>query len=446
MTANEHQESREITNDKNRSTLRKLLWALGILVVTPLALALMAGIVVAVRWWQEQRVAAADVAAEVALLETSGQPMTAKSLYAFHQLPADVPDTTDAWLAAQASIDPLTFNAAGSQLPYVGQGNKDLLRSEARGSQLAAAEQFLQAHDSTLQAILHAARQPGECRHPVKFEDGIHVDWKTVQGMRTLVRLLALNVRVRAYRGDASEAARSLGAMVAASNTISHQLTIVEQQVRMVTLVMALEEAEFLLNEIELTEEQLAAVQRKIAASDVEAGLTRGLIGERALGYQSFAELPNHAPLHVDCRKYLELMSQAIAASQQPFDGGHEQWKAVATEFAAEQAALPFWEKRKYVLTTNVVPSIGSAFGTATRTIAHRDAFVVGIAAERYRLKHGQFPAQIDELVPDFLQEVPNHPADGEPFNLVKGDGDLVIGRVVLRAKKMQSGPKNDRE
>jgi len=443
MTVHEH----EHTSSKSRSTLRWWLWTFGLVAVTPIVIAVLAGIVVAVRWWQEQRVAAAAVAEEVAYLEASGQPMSAKALYAFHKLPAGVPDTTDAWLAAQASIDPAPFNAAGSQLPYVGQGNKDLLRPDARGSQFAAAEQFLQAHDASLQAILHAARQPGECRHPTKFEDGIHANPTTVQGMRTIVRLLALNLRVRAYRGDASEAVESLQAMVAASNTIGHQLSTVEQLVRIVTLHVALEEAEFfLLNEIKLTDEQLATLQRQVAASDVEDGLTRGLIGERALGYQSFSELSNHAPLHVDCRKYLELMSQAIASSQQPFHEGHEQLKKLQTEFAAEQAALPFWERRKYALTTNVVPSLGAAFNAATRTIAQRDALVVAIAAERYRLKHGEYPEQIGDLVPDFLQSVPNHPADGKPISLTKGDGDLVVGSIVLRAKKMQNESNNNRE
>jgi hypothetical protein len=265
--------------------------------------------------------------------------------------------------------------------------------------------------------------------------------------MRTLVRLLAVNLRVRAYRGDAGGAVESLQAMVAASNTIGHQLSTAEQLVRIVTLHMALEEAEFfLLNEIELTDEQLAILQRQVAASDIEAGLTHGLIGERALGYQNFAQLLKHAPLHVDCRKYLDVMSQAIAASQQPFHEGHEQLKKLQTEFAAEQAALPFWERRKYVLTTNVVPSLGAAFNAAVRTIAQRDALVVAIAAERHRLKHGEYPEQIGDLVPDFLESVPNHPADGKPFSLTKGDGDLVVGSVVLRAKKMQNESNNNRE
>jgi hypothetical protein len=37
----------------------------------------------------------------------------------------------------------------------------------------------------------------------------------------------------------------------------------------------------------------------------------------------------------------------------------------------------------------------------------------VAIAAERYRLKYGQWPDKLETLVPEFLAEVP-----GDPFNL----------------------------
>ena len=139
-------------------------------------------------------------------------------------------------------------------------------------------------------------------------------------------------------------------------------------------------------------------------------------------------------------------MSQAIAASQHPFSEGREQFRKLAATLAAEQAALPPWEKQKYVLTSRVVPSVGATFNATERTIAQRDSLIVAIAAERYRLKHGEYPAQIGELVPDLLPVVPDHPADGKPLSVTKGDGDLVIESVVLRAKKMQSESNSNRE
>jgi hypothetical protein len=287
----------------------------------------------------------------------------------------------------------------------------------------------LAANDATLQAILAAAKQPGECRHPVKFEDGVSLDAKDTQEMRTLVRLLALNLRVRACLGDRNGAVESLDAMFAASDTIAHQLTITEQLVRMATLGAALTEAEFLLNEVELTDEQLAHLAARIAACDVQASFAEGLLGERAMGYLTFKQLPG-VPFASDRLKCLELMSQGIAASREPFPAGREHFQHVVDQFAAEQAAAGPLDKRKYVLTAQLVPSLTASFNAAARTLAYQRNLVTAIAAKRYRLKTCQFPAQLADLVPDFLPAVPQDPFDGQPLRMLTRDGELIIYSV----------------
>jgi hypothetical protein len=142
-------------------------------------------------------------------------------------------------------------------------------------------------------------------------------------------------------------------------------------------------------------------------------------VGERALGYQAFAEFPRHAPLHVDCHKYLEVMSQAIAASEQPFHEGHERFKKLAADFAADQAALPFWEKQKYVLTTNVIPSVGATWNAAARTIADATHCSLPLPASAAGSSTANFRRQSTSRS-RFLPAVPNHPADGKPLNLFK--------------------------
>lgn len=39
-----------------------------------------------------------------------------------------------------------------------------------------------------------------------------------------------------------------------------------------------------------------------------------------------------------------------------------------------------------------------------------------GVAAERYRRKHGAWPASLETLVPDFLPTVPTDPFSGRPL------------------------------
>ncbi len=57
------------------------------------------------------------------------------------------------------------------------------------------------------------------------------------------------------------------------------------------------------------------------------------------------------------------------------------------------------------------------------------------VAAERYRLKHGDFPRRWSDLVPVLLQEVPKEA--GKPYILKHDPGGLVIYRIGYREKDL---------
>src|SRR5262245_57031191 len=200
-------------------------WLLGVFLIALLilALAIFAGAVIALRWWIEDRVPAQAVEQEVARVRQAGQPMTVADLYALHTAPTDSPDSTAAWEAAlQAASGSLTRDADG--LPYLSDGDAALLQPSAADSLLPAAEQFLTTYDPALQATLAAAREPGVCRFPVKFEQGFSAISLDSHGIRTLVRLLSLDVHVKAVRGKSEAALDALFAMLATSDALSHQL------------------------------------------------------------------------------------------------------------------------------------------------------------------------------------------------------------------------------
>ena len=58
----------------------------------------------------------------------------------------------------------------------------------------------------------------------------------------------------------------------------------------------------------------------------------------------------------------------------------------------------------------------GTEFGYVARIQAINDAADAAIAIERYRRKHGKLPEKLDELVPEFLPQVPVDPFDGQPL------------------------------
>jgi hypothetical protein len=415
-------------------------------------LAVLTVAVVAWRMRQQHHAAVLAVENAVARAQAAGEPVTIEDLYAFHALPSGVTDTTRLWQFALQSFDPKQFTADGKDLPCVGAGDPIKLLPDAADSQLAAAEAFLQKYDNTLTATFAAARADGECRFPVQFEKGWATLLPHVQKLRDLAQLLELNLRVRAARGDIDGAVESLHAMLAVSRSLDNQLLLVEHLVRVRLAGVASAEAEWLINQKQLTDEQLAQLQAHFQALDLHGGLTRGLTGERAMGYNTFyhlstlknagIKLPKEADIPLmfeadgqlarpaDCLLQFELLTDTLTASSEPFPQARKRVELVEQRLKKAAGSKNPLERVKYMVTLLVTPAILPAFDSTARGLAKQQALEAALAAERYRLKSGSFPSQLSDLVPDLLAAVPTDPFDGQPLRLINRDGALIIYSV----------------
>jgi hypothetical protein len=88
--------------------------------------------------------------------------------------------------------------------------------------------------------------------------------------------------------------------------------------------------------------------------------------------------------------------------------------KAIAT-LAALEATLPKLPDYAQML-TNSAASFGSVLSKLASFETKRSLVLAAIALERHRLKHGQYPAQLEQLAPDFLPAVLRDPMDGQPL------------------------------
>lgn len=59
---------------------------------------------------------------------------------------------------------------------------------------------------------------------------------------------------------------------------------------------------------------------------------------------------------------------------------------------------------------------------------AAREMAITALALERYHLRHGQYPSELNALVPDFVSAVPRDPVDGSPLRYrLDPDGSYVL-------------------
>lgn len=428
MTTETHQASADETRDTSGSLIGRWLVISLIILLAAVLLVLIAGGIFGLWIYAEHRSAMTFVKEQTARARAIGEPMTTEDLYAYHRAEPGTPDASQGWLAALESFDEKQFNIDGKGLPFVGDGNEEELRPDAAESKLAAAEAYLQKYDNVIQATLAAAALPGEARLPFKFEQGFSSLPAHAQRMRNVIRLFALRVHVQAHRGDSEGALESLEAMFAASEAMEHQLSVVEQQIRAAVLGAALFQANWLLNEVQLSEEQLAQLQARLQALDLQAGLTTGLLGERALGLETLQK--QSATSGDFSRVYLEAMSEFIAASRMPFPEALEEVRRIEREVQANRQTADPWTASKHVMTALALPAHIRAFEATGRLIAYRNLLVAAIAAERYRLQTGAFPSSLANLVPDYLPAVPIDPFDGAAVRMTVSDGELTIYSV----------------
>jgi hypothetical protein len=107
---------------------------------------------------------------------------------------------------------------------------------------------------------------------------------------------------------------------------------------------------------------------------------------------------------------------------------------------AAEQdASLPLWERSfsfgatvqslaatdggRFSVITSLLPAADRFYANAELAVQWRDVTLAVVALERFRRRHGRWPATLEEMVPEFLAEVPIDRSTGDPVGYVASAG-----------------------
>jgi hypothetical protein len=86
---------------------------------------------------------------------------------------------------------------------------------------------------------------------------------------------------------------------------------------------------------------------------------------------------------------------------------------------------------RKYIFYTLLSPAISRVFDVRDRQLASIRCARTALAAEQFRVTHkGRWPQTIEQLVPNFLPEVPIDPFTDDPLEMEEHDGVLIISSV----------------
>jgi hypothetical protein len=275
-----------------------------------------------------------SIDAELARIHAAGEPFSAPEMYAFHRVPAGTSDATAAWLNAIATFEHEELEADINALPLFGEGTTAVLPAQLTPKDAAAVAGLFDKYASTIDAVAEAAREPGECRLPIKFEDEFIGNRVPSLKIYWLVRLLGLKAQRQQAAGDTDGAIETLTTMLAACSTLKRQPHGLDHGRRLASMSNVLRHVYWLMHDVQLDERQLATLQSKLDEADYDGSLTIALLGNRAMWYPYFlknAEAPGVVQITEgdksseepgrpqDCELTLRFAARMIAASRQPF-------------------------------------------------------------------------------------------------------------------------------
>lgn len=363
-------------------------------------------------------------------LRAAGYPVTVEELDVFHETPPYGQNAAEYILEAVASMNrrlsiPL-FDRAGFPA-----------RTEPLGQETQALiAELVGKHEDAFEFVRRAAPIQAS-RYPVDLAEGRAGFMPPLTNIRNLVRLHCVKAALHAERAEADVAAKTLMHALAVPRSLRREPLIVSQIVRHSQQTAIIQTLERVANRTRLSTEHLEQLQDGLAGAYDPNALAVALAGDACLVLDAL-EHPRRANLHLastssdrqeqisllrweGCRllglldlsrlRYANLAAHQLAVARRP--------PAERAEAVAGIATLIDRVREQDGILKGFVPTSARFMEYDVVIAAHLRVAQTALAVERYRLEVGELPGRLDDLVPVFLDAVPQDPFDRRPLKYV---------------------------
>lgn len=416
----------------------------------PLATFFVAGAIVAtlvfvgwwiVRWrvWEE----------EMNALRAMGYPGSFKEYKALWSLPPGTPNAADDYLNA---FEEYTLEGANlSWLPIEGELEIPAARVPFNEVSIREMGKFVASNEATLN-YLHAGAMKDICRIPRDLEtpDGLMgLDF----GMeaRSAARLLYVASLYHAEKGDLEEALRDAATMSALGLHFTQQPDVISWLIGAAILDTAMGNLTDLFSRYEFTDELLEiaaqpydSIEYKFSIADNMAGDFWITFASYRLSPLAFFEYPGTGQRE---RSLFEAIAESLSyGAERLFGPNQEDWIDLSKQTRAYVALSKQLDRKPF--SDLVFPDdpfaqgpqanqpVGSGFSvlqpsyllgnllnSQSRFRASFRSVRLVAAIEKYRLRFGQIPQDLEELVPGFIDTLPTDPFNGKSLRyLTEGE------------------------
>jgi hypothetical protein len=305
--------------------------------------------------------------------------------------------------------------------------------------------------DSSL-AIARGLAGMNQGRNPIQYAPFVmNTLLPYTQNARSVVRALSLDAVNHSEHEQHDQAIEDVRAMMGAASSIGDEPFLISQLVRIAIVGVSIQSLERVLAQGEPSEAALAALQARFAAEAEHPFTLVGLRGERAGWFDTTEKLasgalgfgaliggggPNipaqpqrpwpheRAFAHVNQAVGLKLLNQAMEIATEPIADRSADWDAWEQEIVRLRSE-PF--PQRHALATLLLPAVAPSHQAELRIKALLGVAQVMIAMERFRLAHGRWPKDLQEIPKLILPEIPIDPFSGLPIVVAPNDSGWVV-------------------
>jgi hypothetical protein len=283
-----------------------------------------------------------------------------------------------------------------------------------------------------------------------------------IRASRSVADLLRYDAILRTHENDINGALTSCRAVTNVARSFGDEPSWFAIAVRHSIRLIAMEVLQRSLAQGEGTEETLAKLQKALADEAAAPVLIIGLRGDRAAIDRYIKAVWSREISLASLQKTLRMLRSIFREDSresewktgwQPLDDGLEHLRehtsgwlvishAIAIEISTqwvEMSKLPLHLQKDRVnalearlkgmpvMVRCLLVSPASMWYSSMKSQAHFRCAIASLAAERFRLAHGRWPATLPELVPAYLAAVPRDPFDNQELRYLRTTDGVII-------------------
>lgn len=408
------------------SRRRRLLKWTSIAVATLIVLGLLG-------WFTFSYITARQLEAEIAAIRDAGEPLTWWELAGLKASPSNAHSRNGVshegagrQYAAALALTP-DRNVTWTHDAYMWLNAAKKAGTNLTQEQCAEISRQLEPYRQALD-LVHTASEIDECRFMLRPELMSHA-LETMSSARHVVDVLVYDIAVAVAEGRHDDAFRSLVSMLRLGRIFDTQPTVISHMVQRAFEALATESLEFMLERGSISGPHLIQLSALFESMDRPDRLRAGMLGERVYMLNAMYHVPEmldpeatvsgeyitwvRMPAAVRRAMLVNLLrmyAELIDAADKPWPAQLEAMRGVAARGTLAELLQP---------SHDVVAMV------AGRVLATTRVARTALAIEQYRAAEGDWPHELAQLTPRFIEAVPEDPFTGQPlqYHVTSGGG-----------------------